>query len=165
MTDLNGNPLKNKIVALFRDYDSDYDFDYYEIKTNYNGEAKLNCNNFKAGTHTIDVEVGKANPLSFKVVVKKATPKLSAAKKTFKVSVQTKKYTVTLKNNLNKAMKYVKVTLKVNGKTYTAKTNYNGKATFNIKKLNKKGTFSASVRYAGNSCYNTVSKSTKITVR
>ena len=44
-----------------------------------------------------------------------------------------------LKNNVGKAIKNAKVTLKVKGKTYKAKTNSKGKATFKIKNLKKKG--------------------------
>ena len=62
-------------------------------------------------------------------------------------------------------MKSTKVTLKVNGKTYSAKTNSKGKATFKITKLTKKGTYSASIVFAGNKNYNKVSKSVKIVVK
>ena len=99
-----------------------------------------------------------------KVTVKKATPKLTAKKKTFKVKTKSKKYTITLKNNLGKVMKKVKVTIKVKGKTYTAKTNSKGIATFKLK-LTKKGTFKAAVTYKGSKYYNKVSKKVKITVK
>lgn len=62
-------------------------------------------------------------------------------------------------------MKNVKVTLKVNGKTYKAKTNSRGMATFKITKLKKKGTFKATVKYAGNGYYNSVTKRVKISVK
>ena len=91
---------------------------------------------------------------SVKVTVKKATPKLTAKVKTFKKSVKTKKYTVTLKTNQNKVMKNTKLTLKVNGKTYSATTNAKGQATFKITKLTKKGKFTAVVKFAGNKYYN-----------
>ena len=66
------------------------------------------------------------------VKVTKATPKITAKAKSFKRSVKTKKYTITLKNNKGKVMKNVKVTLKVKGKTYKATTNSKGKATFGV---------------------------------
>ena len=53
---------------------------------------------------------------SVKVVVKKATPKLTASKKTFKLKVKTKKYTVTLKNHKKTVLKKYKLTLKVKEK-------------------------------------------------
>lgn len=99
-----------------------------------------------------------------KVTVKKATPKLTAKKTTFKLKAKSKKYIVTLKNNLKKAMKNVKVTVKVKGKTYTAKTNSKGKATFKLK-LTKKGTFKATVTYKGNKYYNKVTKKVNIKVK
>ena len=100
-----------------------------------------------------------------KVIVKKATVKLTAKKKTYKAKVKTKKYTVTLKNNKGKAMKKVKLTLKVKGKTYKATTNAKGKATFKIKNLKKKGKYTAKVTYKGDKCFNKKTASVKITVK
>ena len=102
---------------------------------------------------------------SVKVSVKKATPKITAKKKTFKAKTKTKKYKITLKDNTGKAMKKVKVTLKVKGKTYKAKTNSKGKATFKIKKLNKKGKYTAVIKYKGDKNYNKVTKKVKLTVK
>lgn len=62
-------------------------------------------------------------------------------------------------------MKKVKVTIKVKGKTYAAKTNSKGKSTFKIIKLTKKGKFNAVIKFGGNKYYNKVSKTVKITVR
>ena len=57
------------------------------------------------------------------------------------------------------------MTLKVKGKTYTAKTNAKGKATFNLKKLTKKGKYTAVVTFKGNKYYNKITKKVKITVK
>ena len=62
-------------------------------------------------------------------------------------------------------MKKVKRTLKVNKKTYSAKTNAKGQATFKMTKLNKKGTFTAVITYKGSANYNKVTKKVKITVK
>ena len=62
-------------------------------------------------------------------------------------------------------MKKIKLTLKVNGKTYKATTDKKGKATFKITKLSKKGTFKATVKFAGNKYYKEVSKKVKIAVK
>ena len=72
---------------------------------------------------------------------------------------------MTLKTNQNKVMKNTKVTIKVNKKTYTAKTNSKGQATFKITKLTKKGKYTATVKYAGSKYYNTKSVKVKITVK
>ena len=103
--------------------------------------------------------------INTQVVVKKATPKITASKKTFKVKDKYKKYRVTLKTNKNKVYKKQKITIKVNGKTYSAKTSSKGIATFKLTKLTKKGTFKATVKYSGNSKFKAVTKKVKITVK
>ncbi|WP_458406384.1 DUF3344 domain-containing protein [Methanobrevibacter sp.] len=100
-----------------------------------------------------------------KVTVKKATVKLTAKKKTFKAKKKSKKYSVILKDNKGKAMKKVKLTLKVKGKTYKATTNAKGKATFNLKKLTKKGTHKAKITYKGDKYFNKLVKTVKIKVK
>ena len=141
------------------------------VKTNSNGQAivavpsSLVPNKYKVsitydGDDTHIKSVGTSN-----VVVKKASVKLTASKKTFKAKVKTKKYTVTLKNNKAKVMKKVKLTLKVKGKTYKATTNSKGKATFKITKLTKKGKYTAKIRYAGDKYFNKCTKSVKLTIK
>jgi len=90
---------------------------------------------------------------------------MTAKKKTFKAKTKTKKYAITLKDNTGKAMKKVKVTLKVKGKTYKAKTNNKGKATFKIKNLKKKGKYTAVIKYTGDKNYNKITKKVKLTVK
>ena len=102
---------------------------------------------------------------SVKITIKKEKTKIAAKNKKFKKSQKTKKYTITLKNSKGKGVKKVKVTLKVKGKTYSAKTNAKGKATFKIKKLTKKGKYSAKVTFKGNNYYNKATKKVKITVK
>ncbi len=103
--------------------------------------------------------------IKINVVVNKAIPKLTAAKKTFKLKDKTKKYVVTLKTDKNKVFKSQKITIKVNGKTYAATTNKKGQATFKLTKLTKKGTFTAKIKYSENSKYKAANKSVKITVK
>ena len=98
---------------------------------------------------------------------KKVTPlktKITAKKATFKAKKKTKKYTITLKAG-KKAVAKVKVTLKVGKKTYTAKTNKKGKATFNLKKLTKKGKYNAVIKFKGNKNFKSATKKVKITVK
>ena len=73
----------------------------------------------------------------------------------------------TIKNKYNgktylKAGK--KLTLKVKGKTYTAKINKKGVATFKIK-ITKKGKYTAKIKFAGDKTYKASSKSIKIKIK
>lgn len=131
--------------------------------TTTNGVVKFKVTQVP-GTYKITISaLGKS--VSKTITVKKATPKMTAKAKTFKKSVKTKKYSITLKTNTNKVMKKAKLTLKVNGKTYSATTNAKGQATFKITKLTKKGKFTAVVKFAGNKYYNAKTVNAKITVK
>ena len=81
------------------------------------------------------------------------------------MKAKTKKYAIILKNNKNKILKSANVTLKVYGKTYTAKTNSKGIATFSIKNLNKVAKYTAVITYPATSYYNKLTKKVKITVK
>ncbi|WP_407374875.1 hypothetical protein [Methanobrevibacter sp.] len=138
--------------------------------TDDNGQAMIPTKTLKPGSYVASINfAGDATYIgssaTAKITVNKLTPKLTAPKVTFKLKDKTKKYVVTLKTNKNAAMKSVKITVKVNGKTYSAKTNSKGRATFKLTKLTKKGTFSATVKYAGNSIYKAVTKTVKLTVK
>ena len=62
-------------------------------------------------------------------------------------------------------MKNKKVSLKVKGKTYYAKTNYKGKAIFKITKLNKRGKYTAIVKFAGDNYFKGKTVKPKIRIR
>ena len=161
--DVLGNPLNSGIIAVNIGGNLKY------LSTNSKGQAKLSTDNIAPGTYkVISTFAGNARyapaSVTSKVSISKASVKLTAAKKSFKVSVKTKSYTITLKTNRNKVMKKVKITLKVNGKTYTAKTTSKGKATFKITNLIKKGKFKAVVKYSGNKYYKALTKKPVITI-
>ena len=163
LKDKNGNVIPNKSVSIKLNGKTT------TKTTDSNGKVKLTIS-LAPKTYTASItfagdEKYVKSSSNVKVVVKKATPKFVASKKTFKVKTKTKKYTITLKTNTGKVMKKVKVTLKVNGKTYTATTASNGKATCKITKLTKKGTFTATIKYSGSKYYKAVTKSVKITVK
>lgn len=122
----------------------------------------LDCGKYIA---VLSIEGRDVDSVNVTLTVKKATPKLTAKAKTLKRNDKTKKYTATLKTNKNKVMKNTKVTIKVNKKTYTAKTNSKGVATFKLTKLTKKGKYSATVKYAGSKYYNSKTVKVKITVK
>ena len=100
-----------------------------------------------------------------KFIVNVIPTKIIASQKTFKLKTKTKKYMVTFKTNKNKAIKNVKLILKVNGKKYIVKTNSKGKSTFKITKLTKKGKYVASINFIGDSKYKAANKKIKIYVK
>lgn len=122
----------------------------------------------KAGKKNLLVTLDDSNYQAayiFRITINKEKTKMTAKAKAFKRNVKAKKYTITLKNSKGKAVKKVKVSLKVKGKTYKATTNAKGKATFKITKLTKRGKYTAKVSFKENAYYKASSKKVKITVR
>lgn len=154
----------NKTVEAGKDVIFTINNKDYIKRTDANGTAALKIN-LAAGEYYIYTEYNNEILAKNLITIKKATSKIAASAKSFKVKTKTKKYAVTLKNNKGKAIKNAKVTLKLKGKTYTAKTNSNGKATFKITKFTKTGKHSATVKFAGNGYYKSASKTVKITVK
>ena len=141
-----------------------------QYTTDQNGQVKIPTKYLDPKTYPVSIKfdgnkVYASSSKNVEVIIKKATPVLTAAKKTFKANQKTKSYTITLKDNKNKAIGNEKVTIKVDGKTYTATTNSNGQATFKITKLTKKGTYTATVNYSGSDYYNAKTVTPKITVK
>ena len=161
--DEDGNPVKSRDVSITINGRTKV------VKTDANGVAKLSTNGLAPKTYPAGIVFKgdgtyAGSNATAKVVVKKAASKITAKKKTFKKAKKVKKYTITLKSG-KKAIKKVKVTLKVKGKTYKAKTNAKGKAVFKIKKLSKKGKFKAAIKFKGNAYYKAVTKKVRITVK
>ena len=161
LRDKNGKALANKTVHF------GYNGVIYTRTTDENGIAKLQINIQVSGTYTFAVSfLGDDNYTgSFaaaKIIVNKHTPKIKAAKKTFKASQKTKKISATFKTSKGNPISGKKISFTINGKTYSVKTNSKGVATVKIS-LNKKGTYTCTVKYAGDSTYKATS--TKIKVR
>ena len=138
--------------------------------TDANGQVKINVANLVPKTYNVKItyagsDLYKGTTGLVKVTVKKSTPKITAKSARYKLNVKTKKYTATFKTNKNQAHKNTKVTLKVNGKTYTAKTNNKGQGVFKIINLKKIGSYSAVITVPANKYYNKVTKKVKITVK
>ena len=166
LKDKNNAPLANQKVTVTLNGKP------YGGKTNDKGQASIavpknlavktyNATISFAGDDKYEKSAGSVN-----VVVNKANPKLTAKAISIKKSDKTKKYTVTLKTDKNAIMKSAKITITVNKKTYTAKTNAKGVATFKLTKLTKKGKYSATVKFVGDKCYNAKTvKNVKITIK
>ena len=165
LKDANGNVLANKMVTV------NFIGKTYTKVTDANGQIifKLSATLLPKTYLTTITFAGDEtlinSSVATKVVVKKATVKMAASAKTFKKSLKTKKYSITLKNNLGKVMKNTKVTLKIKGKTFSAYTNSKGVATFKITKLTKKGKYTSYVKYAGSKYYNALNKKVVITLK
>ena len=162
LKDANGNPLVNKAVQVTVNGKTS------TVKTDSKGVAKVTVNYAKAGTYYYTFTyLGdndyKASLKPVKVTVNKQATKATFAKKTFKVKA-TKKISFTLKDSKGKAIAKKKITFKVNGKTYTAKTNSKGVATVKIV-IKKKGKYTATAKFAGDTTYKAISKKAKITVK
>ena len=111
----------------------------------------------------------KADEISLNDLDKKPIT-IKASAKSYKSSVKTKKYTVSLSTvpSVHDGKVYLSpklVTLTVNGKTYTGKTNDNGQVTFKITNLNKKGKYVANISYKGDKTYEEAVKSVKLSVK
>ena len=142
----------------------------YKATTDANGIATFTLKATKTGSLKATISFAgddtyKAASKTATVKITKEASKITAKKKTFKAKTKTKKYAITLKSKSGKAIKKVKVTIKVKGKTYKATTNAKGKATFKITKLTKKGKHTATVKFAGNKYFNKASKKVKITIK
>ena len=162
LKDASGNALANKAVKVTVNGKTS------TVTTDKNGVAKVNVNYAKAGTYYYSLSfLGdndyKASLKPVKVTVNKQATKATFAKKTFKVKA-TKKISFTLKDSKGKAIAKKKITFKVNGKTYTAKTNSKGVATVKIV-IKKKGKYTATAKFAGDTTYKAISKKATITIR
>ena len=163
LVDEYGTPLANKPIQI------GFNGKVYNRTTNATGGAQLQINLKVVNLYTFAIAfLGDDNyEGSFEVAlinVTAQTPKLTSANKSYKATAKTKSLTATLKSTRGKAIVGKKVTFTVNGKTYTAKTNSKGIATVNVS-LNKKGTYSFTVKFAGDKTYNAVSKKGKLTIK
>ena len=162
LTDNNGIPLANKSVKI------GFNGVIYNRTTDEKGICKLQINLGYQGTYTFAMSfLGdddyKASFALAKITVKKQNPVISCSNYYYKASSKSKKISVSLKSASRKPLKNRTVTLVINGRTYSGKTNSNGLVTINVS-LSKKKTYSFTVKYAGDHIYSAVSKTAKLTV-
>lgn len=116
-----------------------------EVKTDADGYATYTVKNnaLTVKTHSIAAEYKGAavsNKLAVKQILKSKNVKV-------KRSAKTKKFTATLKTTSGKAIKNKKITFKIKGKTYSAKTNKKGVATIKVTQNLKVGKYSVTIKY------------------
>ena len=170
LVDANGNPISN-VYMEFAVNNKIYNRTTYE-----NGSFNpYKLNMIRAGRYTMAFNfAGDENYTNAFACVcvdlDKKPITIKASAKSYKSSVKTKKYTVSLSTvpSVHDGKVYLSpklVTLTVNGKTYTGKTNDNGQVTFKITNLNKKGKYVANISYKGDKTYEEAVKSVKLTVK
>ncbi|WP_405297744.1 hypothetical protein [Methanobrevibacter sp.] len=161
LKDSDNNPIPNKSLTVIIDGES------RTVATNDKGLAEVPVKYASSANHYVTVAFAgddgyKSSIKSGKIVVSKKSSALTAPKATLKVK-KAKKISVTLKSN-GKAISNKKITIKVNGKTFSAKTNSKGVAAVKVN-VSKKGTFKYVAKFAGDEAYNASSKTGKIVVK
>lgn len=134
-----------------------------------NGESGKNVaisfaatDKFAASASSIILPAEVVKTVTKTVTVSKKSVTLKAPNAKFKVK-KVKKVMITLKSG-KKALAKKKVTIHVNGKAFTAKTNSKGIALIKVK-LTKKGIYSYVASFAGDNTYNSGLKAGKIVVK
>ena len=162
LKDSSNNPVSNQKVSIKVNKKS------YTVKTNAKGEAKVKLK-LKKGNYNVVMNYKGSNKYeaakkTTKITVKKTLKtKLSAPKITTTPKTSTK-YVVTLKDQNGNAIKKQKVTVIVNGKKYTKKTNSKGQVTINVK-FSKLTSYKVKATYKGSKVYKKSSANGKITVK
>jgi hypothetical protein len=121
----------------------------YSVSTDKNGYA-TKALKLKTGSYTITAEYN-GDKVSNKITVKP----ILTAKNIVKKKAKTIKFSAKLVDKNGKALKNKKITFKIKGKTYKAKTNKKGVATASIKNL-KVGKFTITSSYGGCTIKNTI---------
>lgn len=136
----------------------------YKVKTNSKGQASLSLKKFKKGTY----KVISYNPDGLKKtntfkICSKASTKLYSNFYTFipnDARIIKIKLTTSLNDNSNVG-KVIKI--KINGKTYSKKTDKNGIATLNLKSF-KKGFYTVEYKYSGNKFFRASTSTNYVTI-
>jgi hypothetical protein len=162
LKDKDNNLLANKPVQI------GFNGQVYDRTTDENGQARLQINLKNAGTYTFAVSyLGdddyNGSFIVAKIVVNKQKGSLTVPSKTYKASAASKTLTATFKSASGKVVANKKITFTVDGKSYSATTNDKGLATVKVS-LSKKGTYSFTVKFAGNTMYAAVNKTGKLLI-
>lgn len=165
LKDKNGNVLANKTVKFTLAGKT------FTVKTDAKGVAKLAINIYKPGTYKLAVSFAGESTLgasSKQATIKILKNKVKITRKTKKVKRSAKKrtlkYYVKTKTGKKMGIKGVKVYLKINKKTYKAKTNKKGLVKFKVKLPRIKKTYKVKVTFKGNKANKKRTLKTKVKV-
>lgn len=141
----------------------------YNRTTDSEGKARLQINlkNPNAYTFAICFLSDDDYYASFevaKITVNKKKMSLNVQNKVYKASEKSKILTATLIENNKKTVANKLLTFTVNGKTYSAKTNSAGVASVKVS-LSSKKIYSFTVKFAGDDCYGSATKSAKVIIK
>ena len=103
------------------------------VKTNSKGIASLAVGNLKPGTYKVSYSYSSKSSSNYahgssKIIISKVTLKMSAKDLTVQHKNGISKYVVTVKDSKGKAVKDIRVKIKINGVNYVKKTNSSGQA-------------------------------------
>lgn len=163
LVNIKGNAISNQLITF------KFNGKTYTAKTGSNGIAKVKVSLTTKKTYTVSVIYSgngdyKNSKTTSSIVVKTGTKKSVIKASNIKIKKNKKKtYQFKLTNAAGKAIKSQKVSVKINGKTYSLKTNSKGIAKLSIK-LTKVKKYKISMKFLGNSSFKPVSKTATITV-
>ena len=168
LKDANGNPIAKAPMEIgFNGVVYTYEKD--GICTDENGVAKLQINLGYKGDYTFAIcylgnQSYNASFVVAKISVSCQTPTITVPNKSYAASATTKTLTATFKNEHGNLIVDKWISFTVNGKTYKAKTNEKGVASVNVS-ISQKGTYTVVAKWAGDSTYNAVNKTAKLTIK
>ncbi len=141
----------------------------YNRTTDSNGSVSVLLTSLVSGKYSIVVYLMGDDEYDSSIAVcnltvKKQKPTLTIQTKTLKVKTKNKVVKVLFKDQFKKPQSKKTLKLTINKKTYTAKTNSKGVASFKVT-LKAKKSYDCTVKFAGDKNYFSVSKSTKIRVK
>ena len=163
LTDSNSKALTGKRIII------NFNGKTYYRTTDKNGFVRMQINLAKKGTYDLSIcFLGDENyGASFKANKIKVNPvkaKLKVVNSKFKKSSKKKTLSAKFLSPKGKAVKGKKISFKINGKTYTAKTNSKGVATVKVK-LNKRKTYKFTAKFAGDNTFKAISVKGKAIVK
>ena len=163
LTDVKGAKLASKYVYI------NVNGKTLKGKTNSNGVASIKISLKNAKKYPVEVLFNgdddyKNSSKNVVVTVKKQKPTLTIQTKTLKAKSKTKTVKVAFKNQFKKAISKAVVKITINKKTYSAKTNSKGIATFKVS-LKVKKTYKITAKFLGNAFYNKATKTGSIKLK